>query len=236
MTTRRELFRISDKALDLIVNTGVDTVNETLRLMSKMGVSRLPFDKVDIECNIELLQSIYEKRRVTNINFYKGLRVRYNGVRIEDMDNGLRKVLADNYEASMPNCGWKTADLKNMDNTKLEAIAEGCRVLCGCLIFLLATTNAEKTREAVKAPPARHKPHSFQARYSGVTTITGRATSYVSDDEHQGSAPRVTHVRRGHIRNQRHGAGRTQQKQVWIAPVIVNATLGDLAPRHSYKV
>lgn len=63
---------------------------------------------------------------------------------------------------------------------------------------------------------------------------THRARSSTQDDGGRDGGhgtPVAPHIRRGHWRRQRFGTGREQVKRIRIAPVLVNAHRGDIAPR-----
>lgn len=61
---------------------------------------------------------------------------------------------------------------------------------------------------------------------------THRGTVSRSASDRETSDVHVTpHIRRGHWRRQRFGQGREQIKRIRIAPVLVNAHRGDIAPR-----
>lgn len=103
------------------------------------------------------------------------------------------------------------------------------------LIILLATKNAEKrTTENKLAKLGIGK--SAKHRFAYTTTIG--LPRYLPDDVD--NPPRgghiAPHLRRGHIRRQHYGANNQFEKQIWIAPVFVNADPDFVAARRRYRI
>lgn len=112
--------------------------------------------------------------------------------------------------------------------------AEYTSMVRDALVVILASKGIIKeTREHKLAALGVGKP----SRFSATTTIrlttrlqVGNATESPS---HRPSRP---HLRRGHIRSQHYGKGNAQVKDIWIAPVFVNADKEFIASRREFRV
>lgn len=69
----------------------------------------------------------------------------------------------------------------------------------------------------------------IKVNYVGRKFALSQASASIDD---QANGMKLSpHMRRGHFRHQRHGIGNLQIKLIFIAPVVVNAELGDLPGR-----
>lgn len=90
------------------------------------------------------------------------------------------------------------------------------------LIVLLATKNAQKDRVENKPNSNSAKQRNASNNFAYTTTIRiGKITENCSSGGT--GSPMRPHLRRGHVRNQRYGEGRREIKQIFIAPVFINA-------------
>lgn len=100
-------------------------------------------------------------------------------------------------------------------------LSKMCNWCAAFLIIALATSNIEKKVDLNK----RAKLGIGKKKNSSITYLHLPKTVYVgatSTGNGTGQTRRM-HLRRGHRRNQRIGPGRTQHKDVWIAPMFINA-------------
>lgn len=106
------------------------------------------------------------------------------------------------------------------------------------LIVLLATQNSEKTTVKNSPRAGSHRLREDSKYFEYTTTIRiGKVTQqYEGTGSSIGSKKRA-HLRRGHIRRQRYGEGRSEIKKVFIPPVFVNADENWIKnERKEYKV
>jgi hypothetical protein len=90
------------------------------------------------------------------------------------------------------------------------------------LIVLLATKNAQKDRVHNRSTSASSKTRNASKNFAYTTTI--RIGKITENCKSGGTgSPMRPHLRRGHVRNQRYGEGRREIKQIFIAPVFINA-------------
>jgi hypothetical protein len=104
------------------------------------------------------------------------------------------------------------------------------------LITLLATRNCER-KVVENTPRAKAKKARDDSRYYSATTYIsiGRITeTHRSQGGSRG--PTRAHLRRGHVRRQRFGEGRSEVKTIFIPPVFVNADREWIADRKKYKL
>lgn len=104
------------------------------------------------------------------------------------------------------------------------------------LMVLLATKNVEK-KTTINSPRSVSPRQKKDAqRYSSTVTIKiGQITETYRNNEDNTRNVRP-HLRRGHIRTQRFGTGRTESKKIFIQPVFVNADEDWIAAQRTYKV
>ena len=90
------------------------------------------------------------------------------------------------------------------------------------LVVLLATKNAEKDRVENRPNSSSAKARNASKNFAYTTTI--RIGKITENCKSGGTgSPTRPHLRRGHVRNQRYGEGRREIKQIFIAPVFINA-------------
>jgi hypothetical protein len=104
------------------------------------------------------------------------------------------------------------------------------------LTVLLATKNCER-KTVENTFSAKSKKARDDAKYYSTTTYVsiGRITE-TCRREGSSRGPVRAHLRRGHIRRQRHGEGMQEIKEIFIAPVFVNADREWIADRKKYKL
>jgi hypothetical protein len=105
------------------------------------------------------------------------------------------------------------------------------------LIVLLATRNAVKsTRRDKMAALGIGKKHCHE--YITTISLPRESATITSDDNipMTPGKPRAPHLRRGHIRRQRHGPHFSLTRAIWIEPVFVNADKDWVDTRVRYNV
>jgi len=128
---------------------------------------------------------------------------------------GLRKVGDTKIDYSL--------NFQNPDQMleNLDAVAVFIREF---LIVLLATQNSEKITVKNSKRAGSHNVRRDAEYFEYTTTI--RIGKITQQYEGTGSSPgskKRAHLRRGHIRRQHYGEGRSEVKKIFIPPVFVNA-------------
>lgn len=133
-------------------------------------------------------------------------------------------------------------------NDSAELLRTGSKLLVNALFYLESIRVSQPPPEPGRDTPAervsrwlhlpdrrRHKEQSaLSADGYAVVRLVGREAS-AEDASTSGVGVRA-HWRRGHWRQQRHGAGLALLKRLWIKPVLVAASHGDVLnlPGHVY--
>jgi hypothetical protein len=106
------------------------------------------------------------------------------------------------------------------------------------LIALLATRNIIKSVEHNKLARLGigGKRAGSARRFEYVTTISVPSKLEENHESVREGREVAPHLRRGHIRHQRYGPGLAYFRQIWIAPVFVNADKEWVSKRRAYNV
>ncbi len=226
-----ELFMIDQKAVEA---TNLDDVVRTFHEMASIGISAPPVNHLVIGFDPRIFIS----------NFYP------EDGNLE-MDRNVRKILADNPNVFLaadiiytpesdikndPNKGILLATLELrkawIDRRTLKYTSEFIKVyedeeltiqaMFKTLVVLLATKNAQKDRVENSIRSSSAKQRNASKNFAYTTTI--RIGKITENCKSGGTgSPMRPHLRRGHVRNQRFGEGRREIKQIFIAPVFINA-------------
>lgn len=252
MDDRKELFRIGTHCSELFNSRQAEIeFLSTVQAMAEMDIFRLPFDEIDLEVPGDIVRALHYMidKNSKNWRYLDGVRsLKFNGVTVgppeKDKESGALGVRIGCWSVDLrmtdPDTGQRIDSNRDWhDDLTRNTLNDPLYYSVGALIVMLATKNAERRTEDVKAK-AKAKPGSLQATYRRVTTITGRATMAIDKDGNAPTSGRLKpvrpHLRRGHIRNQKHGPGLAFEKKVWIAPVIVNVEAGPVEAREAYNV
>ena len=107
------------------------------------------------------------------------------------------------------------------------------------LIALLATRNVRKSTHINKLGRlgiGKKKQHTNRYTYTTTLALPPEADMQ-SDAEHPPGKKKCPHLRRGHIRRHQHfGPNNQFTKQVWIAPIFVNASEEFTKTRQAYNL
>jgi hypothetical protein len=104
------------------------------------------------------------------------------------------------------------------------------------LIVLLATKNCDRKTVENTIRANSKKARDDAKHYSTTTYISiGRITETCRHESGSRSSVRP-HLRRGHLRRQKHGEGRQEVKTIFIPPIFVNADREWITDRKKYKL
>lgn len=104
------------------------------------------------------------------------------------------------------------------------------------LIVLLSTKNIEKETETCNKPNSRNRRERTMSKYASITTIKiGKITETARSGNGNGGPVRP-HLRRGHIRSQPYGKGKSEVKRIFIQPMFINADQGWINSQKEYRV
>jgi len=236
-----QLFRMSSKILE---NLNFSDVSETWKDMIEAKIAFPPFNRFAIEVRLDFMRkfadlmrnrekadrhpmddfAFYCEYEVINIDFEKQLFQVETEVKIIK-PNG--KIFSEETKARIEG-----------DEDSLRFFESGADVLVKTLIVLLATKNTKKESftNKILAKGKSNGSNEYRKNYPTTTTISlGKINeTFVKDGEDVRNVR--PHLRRGHLRNQHYGPNKEMVKQIFIAPVFVNASEGWIAERKAYNV
>lgn len=195
----------------------IEEADATAEALKELDLYKLPYDKVDMQF---LFDDIAVSRE-TGEKFPQMVGP-CGGVRFTDVTTaGYGKV-------------YTTWGNKVIQDITLEVGDKNPGFPARFLIAVLATRNiVKRTKEHKLAKLGIGKNRTY--RYS--TTIT-LPVELDDDPDHvpQEGQPKCPHLRRGHIRRQHWGRMNSCIKQIWIAPVFVNADKDYISTRTHYNL
>lgn len=227
------MFRLSTEVMQSVSN---EEVNITLAAMKECGIRPQPFLQFAVEAkNAHLL---FDDEQLTEEDelFFKTAPdvlylVRYEFKSHEsDTFKAVTTVKYGNDRpvlAAPPYCSEEIYDTVKLIQRKILR----------CLFTVLVARNAEKKVVENSLRAKSHQAREDAKKNFTSTTIikVGKITETLEGHGISGRQMRP-HLRRGHVRNQRHGEGRAEVKKVFIAPVFVNADKGWVNIDKVYKV
>lgn len=236
------VFLLTDSIVDNVDE--VENLADTFNLILENDNIFLPFEKFIIQenmsdhkdyqvCNFYIIDTTLNndpKDVVSSVIQYSkktdSYLVIYTGLRLKWIENG--EVLT-----SLPQY------IHEKYKTKLEEVVSPFRRVVAQLVVSTSTRGMSMITE--KAPEKLNKKRIKNGKTPISDTIYIRASHYYDKDgkEHiiDEKSPVRIHWRRGHIRGVRHGIRRSEIKQVYIQPCLVNFKSDNEVPDYkTYKV
>ena len=231
--TRAPLFKLSADIFDAI---SMEDIDHTAQGMTELGIYHPPFKRFKIQFKSKFMFKMLNDLKMAhhfefgvNGDFY--IMFEYMIVGLNDAN--LSKALVAQYISS--------------DGVNFSEYYEGRRdldpvyqtfaiIIVKVLIVMLATKNVVKKVETCNKPNSRKRREKSLSKYSSVTTISiGKITETKRSSGGGGGSIRP-HLRRGHIRNQLIGKGRSDVKRIFIQPMFVSADQGWIDEQKEYRV
>lgn len=249
--SRPPMFRLTDELLS--ESDSMDAVISTYNDMYSLGLNKHPYHYYTIEISVLFCSrfaklvapSVFDKlekmvtdkltpeaarnRTITIIvmtrkNLEHPDQMGFSMI-LNDMD--VTKILQKQLEKG------RSIDVVKATTQDIQTIAF---YLTCFLRVILVTKNVEKETVVNSTRSLSPRKRREAKRYVTTTTISiGKITESYGDPTGTGSAKRP-HFRRGHIRHQRVGPGRTETKQVFIQPMFVNADEKWINEQKNYRV
>lgn len=221
-----------------------DEVEATVGGLKKMGLYHLPYPEITVRVGVDAIIHFKADRVHRNHHILELLTQR--GWIIQNPDGWCFTNIGyggwveyANLSLTHPERCVKSLCMQGheqfKDSTIMTDLYNGeSDLVTDVLIVLLATRNAVK--HTIEHKAAKLGIGKKDRRFTHVTTIS---VPKVLDENHPSlktGGPRAPHLRRGHIRHQRHGPKFAFARDIWIEPVFVNADPDWVSTRERYNV
>lgn len=242
MPMPRQLFIISHDAFAAITDEDVDA---TVKALREVDLYRLPYDRVNVRMQTDdaALPANPGKMLDPRFNFWQSDDGKWHSKMGPAHYLEFRNLNLLDEPMTMwcvhdgSDRGWKPYEIAS--TTVTDPVLANRRI-ADVLITLLATKNAIKETEHHKSARLGigGKRVGSTRRYEYVTTITVPKTEDLEDDiEHAPTGvARAPHLRRGHLRRQPYGPGRSYVRTIFIEAMFVNADKEWVATRKAYNL
>ena len=225
-----ELFMIDQKAVEA---TNLDDVVRTFHEMASIGISAPPVNHLVIgfdprifiskfypeDCNLKMDRNV-RKILADNPNVFVAVDIIYT--QSSDIKNDPNEIFVATIEILKAWIDRRTLKYTSKFMKVHEDEELTMKAMFKTLVVLLATKNAQKDRVENSIRSSSAKQRNASKNFAYTTTI--RIGKITENCKSGGTgSPMRPHLRRGHVRNQRFGEGRREIKQIFIAPVFINA-------------
>jgi hypothetical protein len=224
------LFDLDESVLDAIdVNTAADTFDD----MVSLDIHKPPYEKFAIRFNSTFLNKVNPQRSsYVDPNDRSKIYVRF---KIDSKTGDVSYIVGAKHQKG--NINWNFKVFTNFHEDKTEEFRVYCCNMVVFLIVLLATQNVEKITRDNSPRASSHSVREDAKHFSTTTVIrVGKITETMRGASSGAGSKTRPHLRRGHVRNQRHGTGLSETKKIFIAPMFVNADENWIAEQKNYKV
>lgn len=217
-----ELFMIDAKAVGALT---VDDVGCTFQAMREVGIAYPPMDHFVIAFDLSIFSSSFLKWKETDQDKKRLAELRASNEENKNIALGVEVLFSKesgHFRSNRFHINKKTLKLVSDPVETEESEQSVFRLIFQTLVVLLATQNSQKDRVENSPRASSAKQRNASKHFAYTTTIRiGKITENCSSGGT--GSPMRPHLRRGHVRNQRYGEGRREIKQIFIAPVFINA-------------
>lgn len=248
----KQMFQLSDEVLTSMTE---EEVAATYNDMKELGIGKPPYEVYSIAVSAKHCIKPYDQNTGRQIGLSPDKAKMIIVYHIDHVSEilimeipelkekfGLRNFKKD-FDQGRETWEYNDADVvldkktrENLSDFDVKTIAESMPIaamrLEVLLIVLLATKNVEKTVTHNRL--ARFGVGKQRAEYTTTLKI-GKVTEHYDGLPATGRSVRP-HLRRGHIRNQRHGPGNVWIKRVFVQPTFVNCDDDFVNSRTAYNV
>lgn len=222
--TRTPIFVITK---EVMVFADSPTLQPSLWAMVEAGVARLPYPEMVIEYEPGKTVSGQPVRALVLLKQLPGMEVQASLVAMHADTNGGRILRKSRVPVEVALQPGNFSFSKTFDDYVMDCIGVAIEIA----LLLVMTRGIERHPVDIARLNKRRQergkiaiPNHSIIRIGRVVTRDGRSIPY----DPRSSMP--IHWRRGHVRNQFYGPGRSQHRPVYIEPVLVNYKPGDEAP------
>jgi len=199
-------------------------VNATCDGLKELGLYVLPYPKIDVEFTMDGFIEWYAREARPGAPTHPGAEFRVSKIVNLSINGPL---------PTMEICDLQTG--RTEVYTDVDRLEDCRRTFCDLLISLLAVRNIQKTTKIDKL--AKLGIGRNKHRYVYTTTLFLPPPHLIEGEESTSTGiKRCPHLRRGHIRHQRHGTSNQLTRKIWIEPVFIHADAEFVNQRAAYRV
>lgn len=231
---RLPLFKIASNIFESIT---LDDVDRTFHDMHTLGIFYPPFNHFSIQANamyiLNLMRQDFKEEMDLSLKDGETIRKKKQ-IMFEYVykDSGLVTYMSSSEDGSnffdMPRDFYEGKQGEMSKFLSLETYK--------LLIVLLSTKNIKKETETCNKPNSRNRRERTMSKYASVTTIKIGTITETARSSNGNGSPVRPHLRRGHIRSQPYGKGKSEVKRIFIQPMFINADQGWINSQKEYRV